>query len=59
MLKDHPVNVGRQQEGKLPANYLLVRGAGKYSEVPSFEDRFNFPAAVLLEEVCIKALPPF
>jgi len=41
ILKNHPFNIERQQEGKLPANYLLVRGAGKYSEVPSFENRFK------------------
>lgn len=42
ILKAHPLNVERQRNGELPANYLLVRGAGKYSEVPSFKERFNF-----------------
>lgn len=41
ILKNHPLNIERQQEEELPANYLLVRGAGKYREVPSFEDRFK------------------
>jgi len=28
MLKNHPVNIKRMQEGKLPANIILPRGAG-------------------------------
>ncbi|MFA5953615.1 MAG: alkaline phosphatase family protein [Candidatus Pacearchaeota archaeon] len=28
VLKDHPVNVKRKESGLLPANYLLMRGAG-------------------------------
>ncbi len=42
ILKAHPLNVERQRNGELPANYLLVRGAGKYSKVPGFKERFNF-----------------
>jgi len=32
VLKDHPINIEREKRGLLPANYLLVRGAG--IEVP-------------------------
>ena len=42
ILRSHPLNVERQRNGDMPANYLLVRGAGKYSKVPGFKERFNF-----------------
>jgi len=42
ILKNHPLNIERQRSGKLPANYLLVRGAGLYKKVPSFEERYRF-----------------
>ena len=35
VLKDHPVNKARKSRGLLPANYLLVRGAG--IEVPKLK----------------------
>jgi 2,3-bisphosphoglycerate-independent phosphoglycerate mutase len=38
MLKDMPINRERIKEGKLPANCLLVRGAGKYKKIPFFEE---------------------
>ncbi len=28
VLKEHPVNISREKRGLLPANYLLIRGAG-------------------------------
>jgi 2,3-bisphosphoglycerate-independent phosphoglycerate mutase len=47
VLKKHPLNAEREQEGKLPANYLLVRGAGQYKEVPSFKDRYGLSACCI------------
>jgi 2,3-bisphosphoglycerate-independent phosphoglycerate mutase len=41
VLKKHPFNAERIQKGELPANYLLVRGAGQYKKVPSFEERYG------------------
>ena len=40
ILKVHPLNIERQRNGEMPANYLLVRGAGKYSKVPGFKGTF-------------------
>ncbi|HID73353.1 TPA: 2,3-bisphosphoglycerate-independent phosphoglycerate mutase, partial [Candidatus Micrarchaeota archaeon] len=39
------VNKIREAAGKPPANALLLRGAGSYVEVPTFEERFNVKAA--------------
>ncbi len=35
VLKDHPINVERKRKGFMPANYLLIRGAG--IEVPKLK----------------------
>ncbi len=45
ILNKHPVNEERRQRGELPANILLLRGAGSYKEVPSLHARFGFNAA--------------
>lgn len=34
ILKDHPVNQGREEKGKEPANVLLLRGAAINPEIP-------------------------
>ncbi len=40
ILNNHPINKKR----KLPANYLLIRGAGKLREIPSFKKRYGLKA---------------
>ncbi len=46
-LKDHEVNRKRILEGKLPANFILPRGAASPSKLESFSSRWGFnPAAV-------------
>ena len=47
ILKNHPQNQKREREGKLPANYLLVRGAGKFNETPSFYKRYKLNACCI------------
>jgi len=41
VLKGHPENKIRIEGGEPAANYLLVRGAGQYGEVPDFKERYN------------------
>lgn len=41
ILREHPVNKRRSVEGKLPANILLLRGAGICPEIPSLEKRYG------------------
>ena len=46
-LKDHPINKKRKNEGKLPGNIILPRGASKKFTLESFEHRWGFnPACV-------------
>jgi 2,3-bisphosphoglycerate-independent phosphoglycerate mutase len=47
ILKNHPLNKKRELAGLLPANYLLIRGAGKFKKTPSFYQKYR------LKAVCI------
>ena len=49
ILSGHEVNKERMKKGKLPANIVLVRGAGLKPELPSFESRYG------VKGVCISA----
>ncbi|MBM4054244.1 MAG: 2,3-bisphosphoglycerate-independent phosphoglycerate mutase [Planctomycetes bacterium] len=42
ILQKHPLNEERRKKGEPAANYLLVRGAGQYREVPCFKERYSF-----------------
>ena len=42
ILENHPLNKKRIKNGLLPANYLLVRGAGQFKETPSFNKKYGF-----------------
>lgn len=43
----HELNRERERKGKLPANYLLLRGAGIYEKVESFEERYGIKACCI------------
>jgi 2,3-bisphosphoglycerate-independent phosphoglycerate mutase len=45
LLNGHPINEERREKGELPANIILLRGAGSYEAIPSIKDRFGFNAA--------------
>ncbi len=47
ILSDHPFNQQRTEEEKLPANYILTRGAGQKRHVPSFQERYGRTAACI------------
>ncbi len=47
VLKDADANKERVQNGELPANFLLVRGAGQYSALPKFIDKWGFDACCI------------
>ncbi len=47
LLKDNIVNQERIRDGLLPANYILLRGAGRLKSVPSFSDRFGLSGACI------------
>jgi len=44
LLKNHPFNKARKEKGLPPANYLLLRGAGRLREIPSFQEKWNCSA---------------
>jgi len=45
VLKEHSFNKEREEQGKLPANYLLVRGAGQLKNIEKFNDKYGLKAA--------------
>ncbi len=47
VLSKQPLNKEREARGELPGNYLLVRGAGQYKHVPSFEERYGLKACCI------------
>ncbi|MFB6290884.1 MAG: 2,3-bisphosphoglycerate-independent phosphoglycerate mutase [Candidatus Bipolaricaulia bacterium] len=47
ILHDHPLNKRREKEGKLPANAIIARGAAKYPELPSVEEKYHVTASVV------------
>jgi len=47
ILKNHPFNKKRQSKNLLPANYLLVRGAGQFKKTPSFQQMWKLKSGCL------------
>lgn len=56
MLKDHPVNIRRRDQGKPAANILLPRGAGMFPDIQSFEDRYGLDGACVAGVSLIKGI---
>ncbi len=55
VLKEHPLNKKR----KLPANYILVRGAGKIKKIKSFNEKYNLKAAFVAGGTLYKGIGRF
>lgn len=47
ILQASEANKRRVQQGLLPANYVLARGAGYYRAVPDFQSRYGLKAAAI------------
>ncbi|MFQ6127764.1 MAG: 2,3-bisphosphoglycerate-independent phosphoglycerate mutase [Thermoplasmata archaeon] len=47
LLKSHPVNLKRKKKGKLPANIILLRGAGIWTPLQSFQERHGLTGATI------------
>ncbi len=56
ILKNHPINITRMQEGKKPANYILMRGAGKALELPSIEQKWSLKSAAIVGVALVKGI---
>jgi 2,3-bisphosphoglycerate-independent phosphoglycerate mutase len=47
VLRNHPVNVEREEAGLMPANCLWPWGAGKANELPKLADRWSMTGATI------------
>ena len=47
VLSDHPINKKRKEEGKLPANIILSRGAGKAPKIENLEKHKGLKGAAI------------
>ncbi|MDD5451051.1 MAG: cofactor-independent phosphoglycerate mutase [Desulfovibrionales bacterium] len=47
ILRDHPVNERRVQEGKKPANAVWLWGQGRMPSMPKFSERFGIKGAII------------
>ena len=47
ILKNHELNKARELKKEPPANFLLVRGAGKYFKIESFREKFGMKACCI------------
>ncbi len=56
LLKTHPVNHTRQQEGKREANATWPWGQGKVPQMPSFTERFGLRGSVISAVDLIKGI---
>ena len=46
-LKDHEINRARRENGELPATHLWPWGQGRKPQMPTFEERFGMPGAMI------------
>ena len=56
ILKNHPINLKRIEEGKNPANVVLPRGVGAVPNVPPFNEKYGLNAACIAETGLIKGI---
>lgn len=56
LLKDHPINLKRIENGENPANIILPRGAGAVPHVMSFNKKYGLKAACIAETGLIKGI---
>jgi len=47
LLENHPLNKEREREGKLPANYILIRGAGRLKKIKSFREKYKLKSTFI------------
>ncbi|MCZ3364972.1 MULTISPECIES: 2,3-bisphosphoglycerate-independent phosphoglycerate mutase [Methanobacterium] len=56
LLKDHPVNLKRINEGENPANVVLPRGVGAVPHIIPFGEKYGVKAACIAETGLIKGI---
>ncbi|OPH59761.1 phosphoglycerate mutase [Paenibacillus ferrarius] len=50
ILMHHPVNQERMEQGKLPANFILTRGAGRMAELEPIAEQFQIRGSCIAGE---------
>lgn len=53
ILDQHPVNVDRRNKGGLPANFILTRGPGQFSQLPSLTKKYGLKACCIAGETTV------
>ncbi len=56
LLKGHPVNMNRRENGENPANIILPRGAGAVPDVMAFNEKYGIKSACIAETGLIKGI---
>ena len=56
LLKDHPINLKRIEEGENPANIIIPRGAGAVPYVEPFGDKYGLKPVCIAETGLIKGI---
>lgn len=56
LLKDHPLNLKRIENGENPANIILPRGAGAVPHVQPFSEKYGLKAACIAETGLIQGI---
>jgi 2,3-bisphosphoglycerate-independent phosphoglycerate mutase len=59
ILENHPLNKKRKLKALLPANYLLIRGAGKLKKIQNFKEKYNLKAAFIAGGTLYKGIGRF
>ena len=47
LLKDHPVNIKREEEGHKPANSIWLWGQGRKPDMPTLKERFGIKGSII------------
>ncbi|EKX49751.1 hypothetical protein GUITHDRAFT_157400 [Guillardia theta CCMP2712] len=55
-LQDHQINKDRVEQGKLPANAVLLRGCGARVKVPTFEEKHGMRSFMIAPTCLIRGL---
>jgi len=56
LLKDHPINLKRKQNGEPPANIVLPRGAGAVPNADPFNEKYGVKSACIAETGLIQGI---
>ena len=59
LLKDHPVNIERIENGEAPANIIIPRGAGKVPQIEKINEKYNLNSACIAETGLIMGICRF